>query len=83
MTIPTIHFCEPAYGVIETLGGKTTVAEHLGLDTSTLSRWCQSRPSGTGGRIPQQHWEGLLELSKQRKIRLRVQDLAGIVKIKA
>lgn len=78
MAIPTLHFCEPAYGVIETLGGKPNVAKALGMTPSALSRWCQPHPQGTGGRIPQRHWPELLNLGRQVGVRLKVEDLAGM-----
>lgn len=80
MAIPTIHFCEPAYGVIEVLGGKGPVSQHLGMTPSALSRWCQPRPRGTGGSIPQKHWPQLLVLGKRVGVRLKVEDLAGMAK---
>lgn len=78
MTIPTIHFSEPAFSVLEKLGGKSAVAAELGVSPSTLSRWCQPVPAGTGGLIPQRHWGALLELSKKRRVNLTVADLARV-----
>lgn len=78
MTIPTIHTLEPAYTVIEKLGGKSTVAHELGLATSTLSRWCSPVPGGTGGTIPQKHWAQLMRLAQARRTRLTLKELAAI-----
>jgi hypothetical protein len=78
VTIETIHTQEPAFSVIEKLGGKAYVADELGLDKSTLSRWCQSKPSGTGGVIPQKHWGKLLEVAAERRVRLTLKELAAI-----
>lgn len=78
MAIPTIHFSEPAYTVIEKLGGKTAVASELGLAPSTLSRWCQPSPDGTGGVIPQKHWQALLAYAKKQRIPLTVSDLVRV-----
>jgi hypothetical protein len=47
--IPVLHKCEPAFTVIERLGGKGRVAELTKLDRSTLTRWCAAPPVGTGG----------------------------------
>lgn len=77
MSIPTLHFMEPAYGVIEVLGGKTAVSQALGMTPSALSRWCQPKPKGTGGCIPQKHWPELLILGKKVGVKLKVEDLAG------
>jgi hypothetical protein len=60
------------------LGGKTTVAEELKLDKSTLSRWCQPRPLGTGGVIPQRYWPALIEMARRQGVDINVKELAGI-----
>jgi len=78
MTIPTIHFCEPAYSVLEKLGGKSAVASELSLAHSTLSRWCQPHPAGTGGVIPQKHWPALMAFAKKQKVQLKVSDLSHV-----
>ena len=78
MTIPTIHMSEPAYSVIEKLGGKTSVADRLGLDKSTLSRWCQPQPAGTGGLIPQRYWPRLIEMAREQRVRISLKELAAI-----
>jgi hypothetical protein len=78
MSIPTIHFEEPAFTVLEKLGGKTAVAAELGLAASTLSRWCQPSPQGTGGTIPQKHWPALLAFAKKQRVPLSVSDLCRV-----
>lgn len=78
MSIPTIHMLNPAYTVIERLGGKAAVADRLDLDKSTLSRWCQPRPEGTGGVIPQRHWPALIEMARESRVRLGVKELAAV-----
>lgn len=78
MTIQTIHTAEPAYSVIEKLGGKSEVAEYLGLDKSTLSRWCQPRPSGTGGLVPQRYWPLLIEMARIQGVRISLKELAAV-----
>ena len=78
MTIPTIHFCGPAYDVIERLGGKTAVSEQLKVDKSTLSRWCQPRPMGTGGVIPQRHWAQLLAMARAKGVDITLEELAAV-----
>lgn len=78
MTIPTIHTLEPAYSVIQALGGKSEVAERLQLDKSTLSRWCQPRPNGTGGQIPQRYWSALIEMGRRQGVTITIQELALI-----
>jgi len=78
MTIPTLHFLEPAYSVIQKLGGKTALANDLQLFPSTLSRWCQPTPAGTGGRIPQKYWRQLFEIAKERGVDIKLEELAAI-----
>ena len=78
MAIPTVHKLSPAFEVIESLGGKSSVAAELSLSPSTLSRWCQPSPGGTGGLIPQRHWAALLAIAKRRKVAIAVSDLAAV-----
>lgn len=78
MTIQTIHRLDPAYTVVERLGGKSQVAEALRLDKSTLSRWCQPVPFGTGGVIPQRHWPQLLQLARKRGVEVSLEELVQI-----
>lgn len=78
MTIPVIHTHEPAYSVIEKLGGKAAVAERLGLDKSTLSRWCQPRPLGTGGMIPQRYWPQLVQMGREVGADITLGELASL-----
>lgn len=78
MAIPTIHTLDPAFTVIERLGGKSAVADALKLDKSTLSRWCQPRPHGTGGMIPQRYWRDLTGLARCKGLELAFKELAAL-----
>lgn len=78
MPIETIHVQDPAFSIIEKLGGKGAVAAHLDVDKSTLSRWCQPRPAGTGGVIPQRHWQNLIALGRQRGVEITLEELAAL-----
>jgi hypothetical protein len=78
VTIPVIHTLEPAYTVIEKLGGKSAVAQALNLDKSTLSRWCQPSPQGTGGLIPQRYWPQLIEMAREQRVRIGIKELAAV-----
>ena len=78
MPIPTVHTLAPAYDVIQRLGGKTEVADRLNLDKSTLSRWCQPRPEGTGGQIPQRHWPELMKMAHEKKVRIKIEELVAV-----
>jgi len=78
VSIPTIHTLEPAFGVIEKLGGKANVAESLNLDKSTLSRWCQPKPGGTGGVIPQRYWSALVVMARKQGVDITLEELAAV-----
>jgi hypothetical protein len=78
MSIPVVHTLEPAYTVIEKLGGKSAVAEALELDKSTLSRWCQPSPQGTGGMIPQRYWPQLMQMARDQRVRIGLKELAAV-----
>lgn len=76
--IETIHKHEPAYSVIERLGGKAAVAQALELDKSALSRWCQPRPTGTGGHIPKRHWPQLVKMARKKGVRITLRELVAV-----
>jgi hypothetical protein len=78
MTIPVIHKLEPAYTVIEKLGGKSAVAAELDLDKSTLSRWCKPVPGGTGGLIPQRYWPQLIAMARKQGVTINVMELVAV-----
>lgn len=78
MPIPTTQTQEPAYSIVQRLGGKSEVAAHLNLDRSTLSRWCSPRPIGTGGMIPQQYWPALTKLARLKGVRISLKELANL-----
>ena len=78
MTIPVIHKLEPAYTVVEKLGGKSAVAAQLNLDKSTLSRWCKPAPGGTGGIIPQRYWPALIEMARKQGVTINVMELVAV-----
>jgi hypothetical protein len=78
MTIPVVHTLEPAYSVIEKLGGKSAVAQALSLDKSTLSRWCQPSPQGTGSLIPQRYWPQLMQMARAQRVRIGLKELAAV-----
>lgn len=78
MSIPVIHTLKPAYTIIERLGGKTAVASELQVDKSTLSRWCQPKPVGTGGAIPLRHWQQLIDMARTRDVVITLEELAAV-----
>lgn len=58
MTGPTGMLISPAAYVIRKMGGLTKTAKALGLAVSTVQGW-QER-----GRIPQDHWDALIDAAK-------------------
>lgn len=79
MTIPTIHTMDPAYTVIEKLGGKSTVAQQLGLSKAQMTRWCAPADAGgTGGVIPQKYWAQLMQMARLQRVRITLKELAAI-----
>lgn len=77
MAAVTIHTLDPAHKIIEALGGRTYVAEQLGVDRSTISRWCQPHPQGTDGKIPQRYWKDIMGLARASNVRLTLAELSG------
>ena len=56
--------CEPAYSILNALGGVRAVARFLALTPETVSQW--NRPAergGLGGFIPKRHWPAILSLA--------------------
>jgi hypothetical protein len=76
--IPTIHTLAPAYPLIEKLGGKAAVASELGINKSTLSRWCAPPPGGLGGVVPQRYWNQLIAMGKRNRVPVSLRELTHI-----
>jgi hypothetical protein len=73
--------CEPAYNVIVRLGGVIRTAKVCGVHQSTVSRWLVwPVHGGTGGLVPQRHWETIVAYAKKKRIKLDLHDLSGIAK---
>lgn len=68
------HACEPANGVINTLGGVKVVADLLDKDVSTIRRWRMPRPEGTGGFIPDDDKVRLIERAAKLGVKLSWRD---------
>lgn len=76
----TKHEEKPASNVVQMLGGCRSVGRALEINPSTVSRWQTAYDlGGTGGRIPQKHWQSLLSIARRRGVLLSVTDLAGSV----
>ena len=51
------------------------VAEHLDVAESTVWRWAQPKPRGTGGVVPAEYHLSLLRLARQLGRKLTADDL--------
>lgn len=76
MSIETKHKLDPAFSILERLGGKATVAAELEVAPSTLSRWCTPAPEGTGGTVPVRHWSALQKMAKAQGVSVTLSELA-------
>lgn len=65
--------------LIEKFGTASEIARILDLDKSTISRWANPLDAkGTRGYVPRKYWKDLLNVAKQRRIKLTIHDLAGL-----
>lgn len=55
--------------------GMTAPAKACGVSLTTVWRWAQERPKGTGGVVPSRYHVSLLQLAHQRGVRLTPDDL--------
>ena len=63
----------PAQFVIRILGGVRPISRELGIHASTVSRWKMGH-----GRVPQKYWKPLIEIAKERKKKITIENLAGL-----
>lgn len=69
----------PAWTVIQLLGGVRSTARAAEVDPSAVSRWAMPREKkGTEGRVPQRHWRRLMAYASAQKIKLTLRDLSGL-----
>lgn len=69
----------PAQLLIDRFGTASEIARILDLDKSTVSRWANPiDEKGTKGYVPRKYWKDLLNVAKQRRIKLSLNDLAGL-----
>lgn len=69
----------PVETLIKAFGSNAEISRILDVNKSTITRWGYSKErNGTGGKIPQKHWQTLLKEAKKRKVKLSLRDLAGI-----
>jgi len=63
--------CEPAYTIINLLGGATKVAAFLKTTRQAVWKWTWPRQKGgTGGLVPQRHHPAILALARQQGVYL-------------
>jgi transcriptional regulator with XRE-family HTH domain len=51
------------------------VARVCGVSRVTVWRWCQPRPEGTGGRVPEPYHEAIVKLARAEGIELAAEEL--------
>lgn len=68
---------DPAYTVISKIGGYRPTARMLGISPSAVLRWTlPAQLQGSGGAIPQRHWQAILNYAKQNKLGISLRDLS-------
>ena len=70
--------CEPAYSIIQKLGGPKVVSTILNLSAPAITLWTTPKErKGRGGEIPQKRWAEILAFAYKHKINVTVDDLTG------
>jgi len=65
----------PAAHVIDKCGGIPETAELVGRDRSTVNRWMRPKETGgTGGLVPAEHQQTLLDRAREKGIDLTPND---------
>lgn len=63
--------------IIEKLGGKTEVAEMLGISKGAVYLWFYPKPSGSEGKIPAKHAIALHKIALSKGIDCTLEDILG------
>jgi hypothetical protein len=80
----TKHKCNPAYRVISALGGVRPTSRIVNVSPSAVSRWMLPKSrGGTGGRIPQRHWQTIINYANKNKLHIRLTDLIYLSQVRA
>ena len=70
--------CEPAYSIIQKLGGPKVVSTILNLSAPAVTLWTTPKErKGRGGEIPQKRWAEILAFAHHHKIDITMADLLG------
>lgn len=72
----------PGQVVLHVLG-QTLAARELEVDQSTVWRWAQDKPRGTGGVVPARYHVRLIEIARANRKRLTAADLVHGRKVAA
>lgn len=67
---------DPAYSIIQKLGGCGTLAATLGVGRQAVWKWTQPKTKlgGTGGIIPQRHHVAILEAAQANEVAITAAD---------
>lgn len=75
----TVNHAEPAYSVIQKLGGVRAVAKYCSITPAAVSRWATVKTATNGkggdGTIPANHHHTLIQMAKDKRIRLSLKDI--------
>ena len=63
--------------ILEKLGGKTIVAQKLGISKGAVYLWFYKKPSGMDGKIPPKQAIKIFNLAKKRGIECTIDDILG------
>lgn len=64
-----------AHDIIERCGGCKTVADWLGINSSTVQRWTYDAERGCGNKIPAKNWASLIAAAKLHGIDISPEEL--------
>ena len=72
------ELCEPAKSIVEKFGGPYELAQSIGLHPTAIYYWMWSKSKGgSDGVIPLSKWGQILQAAKQKRLKLKLQDLYG------
>ena len=75
--LKTRNKANPAYRVVYELGGVRPTSRIVEVSASAVSRWMMSVDrGGTGGRIPQRHWQTIINYAKKNKLNIKLTDVS-------
>lgn len=70
---------DPAYKIILMIGGYRPTARMLGISPSAVLRWTlPTHLQGSGGAIPQKHWQSIINYAKRNNLKISLHDLSTV-----